>query len=57
MIKYLYMNQSETFAIDINTNEIGLGITYNRYTELDFWLIVVHLGCVHITISNISNRD
>ena len=52
MIKYLYINNSETLAVDINTNELGLGITYNRFTELNFWLVVIHLGCIHITISN-----
>lgn len=52
MIKYLYINKYETFLIDINTNEIGLGVTYNRFIELNFWLIIIHLGCVHVTMSN-----
>lgn len=50
MIKYLY--NTDTFSIDINTNEIGIGITYNRFIELDFWIVTVHLLCLHFTLSD-----
>lgn len=55
MIKYLYTN-NDTFSIDINTNEIGLGITYSRFIELNFWLIVIHVFCLHFTISSQTNK-